>query len=123
MLNLPLLTKLIEKNIVTRTTEVDAHYVGIDMAGVPTIETMGTFVILGIQSKEDGFVFEVANVIDGKRRRLHHTAITKIDGMDPQRLASIYGLSSEGEALKQGKRRGRKPKALLEQMAREAAGM
>lgn len=123
MINPILMQKLIERKVVTAGTEIDARYVGYDIAGVPTQPIVGTFVIMGIAAREDGYVFDVASVLDGKRRKIHSTATLMIDGMEAVRLASIYGIGSEGGAVKQGKRRGRKPKALLEQMAREAAGV
>lgn len=116
-----LLRKLVERNIVKRSTEIDAVYKGLGISGLENVETVGTFLVMEIVDNGTEFLFEVADVIDGRRRKLPSGAIRMIDGMEPTRLATIYGLSDKGEPLRQGKRRGRKPKALLAAMAQAAA--
>lgn len=113
-MNSLLLTKLIERGIVAAMTEIDATYRGKDIGGQPTVATTGTFLIRKIVPTDTGYLFEAANVIDGRSHVIPSSAVLKIDGMEPKRLAGIYGLSETGEPIRQGKRRGRKPKALQE---------
>lgn len=119
MINSSLLNILIERNIVTIGTEFDAAYRGIDMAKSASIKATGTFVILEIARSDVGFYFKAADVVTGKPFSVSASSIIRIDGMEPDRLAAIYGLSPEGEKLKQGKRRGRKPRVAREEMGAE----
>lgn len=111
MMNPTLTSRLIEKGIIRINTEVDAYYNGIDMAGIAQARTPGNFTIQGAKKKGDTFIFEVRNTIDGSKRTVDCREVTLIDGMDPARFAEIYGLTEDGVEVKQGKRRGRKPKA------------
>ncbi len=120
-MNNSLLKTLIERNLVTARTEIDAVYRGRDIGGAPTVIATGTFLILSITYREDGaYIFQCADTVAGSRRNIHGANIVAIDGMDPVRFAANFELTETGEPMKVGKRRGRKPKALLAQMAREA---
>ena len=121
-MNNSLLKTLVDRNLVTVRTEIDATYRGRDIAGMPSVATTGTFLIQTITHKEDGsFAFNCADTVAGRQRVIPGSAIVAIDGMDPIRFAANFELTEDGEPMKVGKRRGRKPKALLAQMAREAA--
>lgn len=110
-MNLLLLRKLIDKEIIKYDTEIDASYSGGDISGSPMVQTLGSFTIVRIYDRgEDGIELLGANTSDGTRRIISADHVTKIDGMDPIRLAGIFGLSDTGEPLRQGKRRGRKPR-------------
>lgn len=50
---------------------------------------------------------------DGKRCLVEYADVTGIDGMEPERLARVYGLKADGTRAKVGKKRGRKPKHLI----------
>lgn len=113
-MNQTLLRKLIEQNIVRPQTEIDVFYRGIDVSGNESVPVQGTFIIMAIRDLgEEGFEFVGASVIDGTRRRIRSRNILKIDGMDPVRLAYVHGITETGGKVVEGKRRGRKPKALL----------
>lgn len=111
--------KLIEKGAIKRETEVEAHYKGNDLSGGPLARSRGIFLVLGARLMEDQVTFDAIDTRWGSRQQIHSDDIIAIDGMDPARFANIFGLTEEGEVLKQGKRRGRKPKALLAQLAAE----
>jgi hypothetical protein len=113
--------KLIEKGAIKRETEVEAHYKGKDLSGAALARARGVFLILGARLMEDQVTFDAVDTRWGGHQSLKADDIIRIDGMEPDRFANIFGLTEDGEPLKQGKRRGRKPKALLAQMAAEAA--
>jgi hypothetical protein len=117
-MNMSLLKVLIERGIIQVRTEIDATYRGSDIAGNPFVSSTGTFLVMGVERTDLGYTFICADTIDGKRRRIAGAAITAIDGMDPMRLAANYDLDSDGNPVKVGKRRGRKPRnRSLEQAA------
>lgn len=114
-MNPSLLKALVERKIIGVRTEIDARYRGRDIAGQPLVATSGTFLILDVKlNAANEPVFECADTIDGKRRILPGAAITGIDGMSPERLAANYNLDEDGNPVKVGKRRGRKPRVLIE---------
>jgi hypothetical protein len=116
-MNNSLLKVLIDRNIIGVRTEIDARYRGRDIAGHALVASTGTFLILEIQNSDTGYRFLCADVIDGSRRLLAGDAIVGVDGMDPIRLAANYEIDEDGNRIKVGKRRGRKPRAVLEAMA------
>jgi hypothetical protein len=109
-MNLNLLNQLIEKNIIRTDTEIEAYYGARDLSGAVLSLTRGSFYVADIEKVEEGFVFRAASTVDGKMRRIHSNHLIKIDGMTPERLGEVYSLNAKGEAVKQGKRRGRKPR-------------
>jgi hypothetical protein len=111
--------KLIEKGAIKRETEVEAHYKAKGLDGERLGRSRGIFLVLGARLMEDQVTFDAVDTRWGAREQLQSDDIISIDGMDPERFASIFGLNEDGEPIKQGKRRGRKPKALLAQMAAE----
>lgn len=50
---------------------------------------------------------------NGTRCLVEYADVTAIDGMEPERLARVYGLKADGSRAKVGKKRGRKPKHLI----------
>lgn len=56
--------------------------------------------------------FYCVSTIDGRKMHVMPHQILFIDGMDPQKLASVYGLKKDGSPKELGKKRGRKPKLL-----------
>jgi len=50
---------------------------------------------------------------DGRRCLVDYDLVTAIDGMKPERLARVYNIKADGTAAKTGKKRGRKPKHLI----------
>jgi len=49
----------------------------------------------------------------GQRYRMDSANINEIDGMTPVRLASVYNIRPNGTAGTAGRKRGRKPKSLV----------
>lgn len=114
MINNDLFTALVNAKVIKEGTEIDAYYRGKDLAGDNAVATRGTFVIVTATETEAGYTFLCASVVNGSRRTIPSQDVIIIDGMEPARLASTYGLSLSGQTLKQGKRRGRRPKHLRE---------
>lgn len=52
----------------------------------------------------------------GRRYRMEYKNIYEIDGMTPTRLASVYNIRSNGTAGPVARKRGRKPKSLVNTM-------
>lgn len=111
-MNISLLKVLIERKIIGVRTEIDARYRGRDIAGNPLVAATGTFLILDIAQTDTDYTFTCADTIDGKRRLIQGDSIVGVDGMDPIRLAANYELDENGNRVKVGKRRGRKPRTL-----------
>lgn len=105
-----LLRLFVERGVIKSRTEIDAVYRGFDMGGDTLVRAQGTFLVLGIVPTETSYNFTCASTIDGQRRMIAGASITRIDGMDPERLAANFNLTPEGVSVKVGKRRGRKPK-------------
>lgn len=102
--------KLIEKGAIKRETEVEASYLGTDISGSLLARSTGVFRVLGARLMEDQVLFDTVDVRWGKTQLIKSEDITRIDGMDPARFANIFGLNEEGDPLRLGARRGRKPK-------------
>jgi hypothetical protein len=108
-----LLRTLIGKNFVKVATEVDAQYKGRDLCGVPIHTFEQTYSVGGLfESQKSGrLVLELRSTKDGSAIRVFSEAITKIDGMTPERFAENYLVAPDGSDIKvEGKRRGRRPK-------------
>lgn len=115
-----LVKSLIERNIISEDTVITAIFPAKSLGD--TIHMQGEFVFEKL-SELNGIeyiqAFRPANQI---RYRLLLNNITKVDGMGLNRLASIYGLKSDGTTKAQkidpitGQpiRRGRKPKRFKE---------
>jgi hypothetical protein len=108
-----LLRKLIEKNHFKVSTEIDAQYKGRDLCGVPIHTFEQTYTVASLlESRKTGkLILELRSVKDGSPIRVASDAITKIDGMTPERFAENYLVDPDGNDIKvEGKRRGRRPK-------------
>lgn len=102
---------LINKGVLPAGTEVESHYRAAGLGGITTVPVTGYFSIVHSIVRESGKIFFVlASLSDGKQTKVPAASIINIDGMDPARFASVYGIKADGSAAKQGKRRGRKPK-------------
>jgi len=107
--------KLVAKNLINETTEVVAVYKGSSISGDPNVVSTGIFSVVGVNENTDalGFpsiTFTLQSTRDGSRRVVSSNAILEIDGMEPNRFASVYNIKADGADAKVGKRRGRKPK-------------
>jgi hypothetical protein len=106
-----LIRKLIEQKVIRENTEIDAYYKGVDIGGANIARVQGNFAIRGAKLKNNEVIFEVVSTQDGSPRKIPAQDIIRIDGMELERFANNYGMTLGGETVKQGKRRGRKPKA------------
>jgi hypothetical protein len=109
--NTELIRKLIQEGVIHENTEIDACYQGVDIGGAQLAMVQGNFAIKAAKVIQGGVFFDTVSTQDGSQRRIAAAAIVRIDGMEPERFAENYGLTPEGKPIKQGKRRGRKPKA------------
>lgn len=107
---------LIERRVLTTETELEIAYKGMDIGGGRTVRSQGTFTIKDVSATEEKVVFQLISTIDGSVRTATSEQILTIDGMDPARYASVYGIKANGGSAAQQKRRGRKPKPKPERM-------
>lgn len=109
-MNPTLATKLIEKGVLAVETEVEAEYPAVALGGAGYIPARGIFLIQRVFIDGSKARFDVISTRDGTSKRLASENIVAIDGMDPERFASVYNVKADGADAKLGKRRGRKPK-------------
>ena len=112
MLTLPLIRKLVETGLIKENTEIEAHYMGVDLSGKPLSRVSGSFCVRTVKINEAANIgiFTVVSTIDGTPKTIRSDDVFSIDGMPIARLASVYGIDKSGGKIKEGKRRGRKPK-------------
>jgi proline racemase len=111
------------KGVLPAGTEVEAYYTGVALGGVANVKVSGQFSIVSIGKRKDGtVVFVLAALRDGATHKVLATDVTVIDGMDPERFASVYDIKACGGTAAPKARRGRKPKDRSpEGLARAAA--
>lgn len=102
--------KLIDKGAIKRETEIEATYKAKDLGGGQLSNSSGSFVIMNAILTGEKITFDTVDTRWGTRQLIHAENVITIDGMDPARFANIFGLNENGDPLKLGKRRGRKPK-------------
>jgi len=112
-MNASLISALIEKNAFLKDTIITADYSSLDLFGRKFNKT-GEFKISRIFRRNDLPIFELST-IDDKQGLVQAMpeSIRAIDGMDIARYADIYDLHPDGSQKKVGRKRGRKPKNLL----------
>lgn len=101
---------LLNRNVLRRDTEIDAVHKVPDMAGSPSVESEDTFTVVEAKSTEQRVWVLATRNTDGRKVTLADSAITRIDGMDPERCAKAFNLKADGSRAQTGKKRGRKPK-------------
>lgn len=108
--------KLISQGVIKQGTELEAKYVGIDLSGARVAQVSGTFIVQTAKKLKTGeVVFDGLSILDGDPQRIDCKNIIAIDGMEPDRVAGVYGLTiSEQGEVTTAKRRGRKPKVRVE---------
>ncbi len=119
-MNKSLATKLVAKNLINETTEVVARYRGSSISGDPNMVFTGIFSVVATLIGADGetISFHVQSTRDGHNRVVKYSDILEIDGMEPNRFASVYNIKADGVDAKVGKRRGRKPKDRTQQITK-----
>lgn len=122
-MNLNLIRKLISKGIIRQNTEIEASYIGVDMAGRSLPKVTATFFIQGIRATKSGLIyFDTVSTVDGSKRTVESATVHSVDGMPLERLASIYSVNETGGDIEQGKRRGRRPRAQIHRSRNEVSG-
>ena len=113
---------LISKGIIKSTTEIKASFNAVSLSGLPDNKLTGTFRINSIFKETSGRVlFEVYDSLS-RKIMIPSEDVEMIDGMEPERLASIYNIKPNGQSKSckidpitgQEMRRGRKPKRFLQ---------
>lgn len=114
-----LITKLVAKNLINESTEVMARYKGSSISGDPTMVFTGVFSVIETVTSPEGDIFlKLESTRDGHHRVASYRDIIEIDGMEPNRFASVYDIKADGTNAVTGKRRGRKPKDRTQQIAK-----
>ena len=96
-MNINLFNTLYNKNILSQSTVITGYYPARMLGGITTTKLVGTF----------NFVKYVGNKVTIKRVNTNEfyiisvDDIMEIDGMDPSRLASIYGIKADGTKKKE----------------------
>jgi hypothetical protein len=112
--NSSLARKLIEKGAIRQGTVFEANYNAFGLSCVNSTETMGEFILMAAKALKDGtLIFEAIDEKDFLCR-VNSIDVTRMDGMDIERVAEIYGLAETGSDVKVAKRRGRKPKNVMD---------
>lgn len=121
LMNLNLVRKLIENGVIRQNTEIEASYVGVDMAGVRNAKMVGTFFVQGVRINQTTgkVIFDTISTKNGAKKTIVNEDVLSIDGMDLTRLAANYNLDDAGGHVPEPTRRGRKPGA--KRAAEEAA--
>lgn len=110
-MDITLASKLVAKKLINETTEVVARYRGSSISGDMNVVSTDIFSVMEVMEMvDDNIILVVESTRDGHRRRIFVTDILEIDGMEPNRFASVYDIKADGADAKVGKRRGRKPK-------------
>jgi hypothetical protein len=103
----------IQKGIIKYNTNVSANYVTEQFGGVLKLEAFTDFSVIRAIKMEDGSImFDLKQVDDNTRHRVPASAIQRIEGMDPVRIASVYNLKVDGTEKTVGRKRGRKPRII-----------
>jgi len=116
-MNISLVRKLIEAQVIRQNTELDAYYMGVDISGRPIARTRGTFFVQAVKVLGETVIFETVSTVDGHKRTVKSPDVVAVDGMPIDRLGSIYGINASGGKIDQGKRRGRRPRAKVVEAA------
>ena len=112
-MNAALMSALIDKNAFLKDTIITADYSSLDLFGRKFNKT-GEFRLQRILKRDDTLIFELSTIDDGRGIvQASPESIRAIDGMDVMRYADIYDLHPDGSNKKVGRKRGRKPKHLL----------
>ena len=104
---------LIERGILNKTSRIYAKCPIIAMGNAPAEAVLALTVDRIVI--EDGTIKFHSIHKSGRKYSIPCEEIDNIDGMSPERLAAAYDIKPNGQLRLPGKKRGRKPKALLEQ--------
>lgn len=111
-MNPTVLTQLVTRKLINTNTELTCKYKGATIDGRAMANEQAIILVNNISFNEDlqKYVFTGKSTFDGSAKQFDQDQIVEIDGMDPNRFARVFGISPVGGTIKEGKRRGRKPK-------------
>lgn len=108
-----LIEGFVNKNVLVPGAELTVMRPLWGLGGSNQGQTKETVNLSYIIRAEKDVEFHCTSTVDGKKYQVKPSQILFIDGMEPIKLASVYGLKSDGTNKEQGKKRGRKPKILI----------
>lgn len=125
-MNNDLLRALINTSVIRPGTEFAILRIGVGLDGR---RSTSNFFVVGTDEKQerikanhtvevcrciidghDKIVIEARSIVDGVAFNIKSNDIQLIDGMNPKKLAYVYGYNEDGTLRKLGKKRGRKSK-------------
>lgn len=104
---------LIERGIIREKTIVEAYHLTRGLSCTNNSRVLDEFAIIRAKKRGEDIVFD-AYTRDNVMKEILAEDVISVDGMDEPRLAKAFMLSTEGEKIAEGKRRGRKPKGYVE---------
>jgi hypothetical protein len=102
---------LIERGILSTNSRIWANCPVLAMGNAPT-EAYIPLTVDRIVQEEGTIKFQAVHR-SGRKYSIPCSEVDNIDGMAPERLAAAYDIKPDGFLKTAGKKRGRKPKALL----------
>lgn len=112
-MDLGLIEGFVNKNILKPGAEMTVNRPLKGFGGVSQGLIKETVSLVYITRSDAKIKFYCVSTVDGSQIQVIPDQIIHIDGMDPQKLASVYGLKKDGSPKEMGKKRGRKPKIFL----------
>ena len=98
---------LIEKNIITKSTQVTAEFNKIDYSSKGLLITDICTVDEVVETKQGKCIFKLTRLDSHEPVVVPADNILMVDGMNPSVLAKAFELNIDGSKKKTGKRRGR----------------
>lgn len=111
-MDLGLIEGFVSKNVLKPGAEMTIERPLHGLGGVTQGRTKETVSLTYIRRNDTRIEFYCISTVDGRQVHVVPNQIITIDGMDPWKLASVYGLKKDGSPKEAGKKRGRKPKLL-----------
>lgn len=108
-MKLPLVKKLIEKNILHESTLVETYNKVKTLSCQNNNMILDAFIVDKISVSDDEVKFNISN--KNFSLIINHENIISIDGMNEKRICAAYDLTVDGQPKPQGKKRGRKTDA------------
>ncbi|MCS7316771.1 MAG: hypothetical protein NZZ41_00410 [Candidatus Dojkabacteria bacterium] len=109
-MNKNLIEILIEKKVIKRNTIITCTVKDYSTNNLVSHFNKDLFVIRCIKTENDEIKILGLCVKDNKQYYINSTDIKKIDGMELEKIAKVYGLNIDGTPMTQKRKRGRKPK-------------
>ena len=100
---------LVRKNAICKDTEVVIEAT----SGPLSISITETNVSESSDHTGEVIIYGIST-LDGRKCKAVASSILLIDGMKVERIMSLYGINADGSFINNGKKRGRKPKNVIE---------